>query len=325
MKEEDIRNRKAFNHYLKMVKRDVDNYFCVENFIKINCPACSGEKFTKAFTKDLFTYVLCDQCRTLFVNPRPPFKILNQFYAKSPSTKYWVKYFFKPVMEARRNKIFKPRAEQISQKFPEFKNGRIGDIGAGFGLFLEELRKIWGNAEYVAIEPSVEMAKICHKKEFIVIADMLEDIAGWDEKFDVLTSFELFEHLYNPDNFLKKVNKLLKKGGYFIITTLNVQGFDIQLLWEQSKSVSPPHHLNFFNPDSIRYLMEKNNFKVISIETPGKLDWDIVEGMFRNENIKIDRFWQLIIEKDDKTKDQFQQWLIENNLSSHMMLVVKKT
>lgn len=324
MKEEDIRNRKAFNHYLKMVSKDVDNYFCVENFIKINCPACSGEKFTKAFTKDLFTYVLCSQCRTLFINPRPPFKILNQFYSESPSTKYWVKYFFKPVIEARRDKIFKPRAEQISQEFSKFKNGRIGDIGAGFGLFLEELRKIWGNAEYVAIEPSVEMAKICRDKEFIVIPDMLEDIADLDGQFDMLTSFELFEHLYNPGNFLKKVNKLLKKDGYFMMTTLNVQGFDIQLLWEQSKSVSPPHHLNFFNPGSIRCLMERNNFQVISIKTPGKLDWDIVEGMVKNENVKLDRFWQLIIEKDEETKDQFQQWLVKNNLSSHMMVEAKK-
>jgi len=39
MKEEDIRNRKAFNHYLKMVSKDVDSYFCVDNFVKINCPA----------------------------------------------------------------------------------------------------------------------------------------------------------------------------------------------------------------------------------------------------------------------------------------------
>ena len=324
MKEEDIRNRGAFNRYLEMVSKDVDNYFCVDNFIKINCPACNEEKFTEAFKKDLFTYVLCNQCGTLFVNPRPSFKTLNQFYSESPSNKYWVEYFFKPVIEARRDKIFKPRAEQISQKFPEFKSGRIGDIGAGFGLFLEELRKIWGSAEYVAIEPSVEMAKICHDKGFVVIPDMLEDIVGCDEKFDVLTSFELFEHLYNPGNFLGKVNKLLKKDGYFIMTTLNVQGFDIQLLWEKSKSVSPPHHLNFFNPDSIRRLIEKNNFQVISIKTPGKLDWDIVEGMVKNENIKLDRFWQLIIEKDEEAKNQFQQWLVKNNLSSHMMVEAKK-
>jgi len=324
MKEEDIRNREAFNHYLKMVSKDVDNYFCVDNFVKINCPACDGKKFTKAFTKDLFTYVLCNQCKTLFVNPRPPFKDLNHFYSKSPSTRYWVKYFFKPVMEIRRDKIFKPRAEKLSQKIPEFKNSRIGDIGAGFGLFLEELRKIWSDAEYVAIEPSVEMAEICREKGFVVISEMLEDIVDSDEQFDILTSFELFEHLYDPDNFLKKVYKLLKKNGYFIMTTLNVQGFDIQLLWEKSKSVSPPHHLNFFNPGSIRRLMEMNNFKVISIRTPGKLDWDIVEGMAKNENIKLDRFWQLLIEKDEEIKKQFQQWLVKSNLSSHMMVKAKK-
>jgi len=96
MKEDEIRNREAFNRYLEMVSEDVDNYFCADNFIKINCPACEGEKFTKAFTKGIFTYVLCSQCGTLFVNPRPPFKTLDQFYSESPSTKYWVEYFFKP-------------------------------------------------------------------------------------------------------------------------------------------------------------------------------------------------------------------------------------
>ena len=61
------------------------------------------------------------------------------------------------------------------------------------------------------------------------------------------------------------------------MTTLNGRGFDILLLWNKSKSIAPPLHLNFFNPGSIRILLEKIGFQILEISTPGKLDWDIVE------------------------------------------------
>lgn len=248
------------------------------------------------------------------------------FYANSKSTRYWTRKFFPPVMEARRKGIFRPRAEYVRDILSNKKaKGIVGDVGAGFGLFLEELAKVRSSTRLVAIEPAVEMANICKTKGLEIIPQALEDVRGWDGCFDLLTAFEVFEHLYSPGRFLKKIWRLLRPGGYLLLTTLNGEGFDIQILWEKSKSISPPHHLNFFNPNSLLSLLQKNGFKIEEITTPGQLDWDIVEGMVLKEKVKLGRFWQLLTKsKNVEAKEALQNWIRKYQFSSHMQVLAKK-
>jgi SAM-dependent methyltransferase len=325
MKEEEIRKREVFNKYLELVGKDVRDFFDFKSFVEISCPACGSDDFIHEFEKLGFKYVSCRICSILFVNPRPPFNTLKEFYSRSPSTSFWINEFFKPVAEVRREKIFKPRAEYVSEILNGNKSCVIGDIGAGFGLFLEELRKVLPDNNYIAIEPSVEMADICRKKGLEVKNMCLEDISGMEERFDLLTSFELLEHLFDPVSFLKKTYSLLLPEGHLLLTTLNGKGFDILLLWERSKSIVPPHHLNFFNPTSIRCLLERLGFEVLEISTPGKLDWDIVDGMIKNEGIDLGRFWNVLSNEGSvECKIGLQEWISENNLSSHMKVLAKK-
>lgn len=326
MKEEEIRSRSAHNRYLELIAEDVQTIFSDRSkFVKIDCPACGGKKYQTQFEKTGFTLVLCPDCGTLFVNPRPPSRLLNDFYTKSRSASFFVHGFFQPVAEARREKIFRPRAEYIRDTLPKKSKGIIGDIGAGVGLFLEELHKFWPSARLIAIEPSQGEVAICKEKGLETIPCALEDIEGWDGKFDLLTSFELFEHLFSPDEFLKKIWNLLRPGGYLFLTTQNGEGFDIQILWEQSKSFSPPVHLNFFNPGSIEKLLRANSFIVEQIDTPGKLDWDIVEGRYKEEGVNTERFWKLVSDKcRPAAKNSLQTWITENRLSSHMRVLARK-
>lgn len=325
MREEDIRKRAAFNEYLKLVAKDVKNLFDFNSFEKIQCPACNSHDFVHQFDKMGFKYVCCKNCATLFVNPRPPIEDLKKFYTNSPSTNFWINEFFKPVAAVRREKIFKPRAEYIKQIFSTNTKKVIGDIGAGFGLFLEELRKIRPDDSYIAIEPSLEMAEICHRKGLEVKNACLEDINDMKESFDLLTAFELVEHLFDPTAFFKKAYFLLKPRGHIVITTLNSQGFDILLLWGKSKSITPPHHLNFFNPYSAKKLLDKIGFEIIEISTPGKLDWDIVEGMIKNEGVDLGRFWDLLVkEGSQEGKKDLQDWISKNGLSSHVRILARK-
>jgi 2-polyprenyl-3-methyl-5-hydroxy-6-metoxy-1,4-benzoquinol methylase/ribosomal protein S27E len=326
MKEDEIRKRSVFNRYLELVAEDTQVMLADKSLFRdIDCPACGSKNYQTQFEKIGFRYVLCSDCGTLFVNPRPPHELLMDFYTQSPSTSFWIHEFFKPVAEVRREKIFRPRAEYIRDTFHEMSNGVIGDIGAGFGIFLEELAKFWPSARLVAIEPSAEMIDICRGKGLEVIPSAVENVQGQDNRFDLLTSFELFEHLYYPDEFLKKAWQLLRPGGCLFLTTLNGEGFDIQILWEKSKSVAPPHHLNFFNPRSIARLVQANNFTLEKVDTPGQLDWDIVEGMYREEGIELDRFWRLVAEQAGQTtKSSLQTWISENCLSSHMRILARK-
>ena len=325
MKEEEIRKRDIFNKYLKLVEKDVKRYFDFKFFKKIACPACDGKVVKNELEKNGFEYVSCKNCATLFVSPRPSFEELRDFYSESPSTSFWVSKFFKPVMEIRRKKIFIPRAKYISKILRSKRRYIIGDIGAGFGLFLEELRKISPAGDYVAIEPSREMIDICEKKGLRVRHSCLENVSGMDGQFDLLTAFEMIEHLYDPVIFLKKVHSLLRPGGHIFFTVLNGKGFDVLLLWEKSKMIIPPLHLNLFNPKSIRCLLERIGFEIIEISTPGKLDWDIVEGMIKSEGVVPDRFWMTLAqESDSRCKVELQDWISRNNLSSHMRVLAKK-
>ncbi len=325
MKEEEIRKRDVFDRYLKLVEQDVTGFFNFNSFVQANCPACEGETFTEEFVKSGFKYVSCKTCATLFVNPRPGFEVLGEFYSKSESTSFWINEFFKPVAEIRREKVYKPRAEYISNIITNKKNNVIGDVGAGFGLFLEELKKLLPNNHFIAIEPSGEMADICRAKGLNVKDVYLENVRGMENSFDYLTVFELTEHLFDPGIFFKYIFNLLKPEGYILLTTLNVHGFDIQTLWEESKSIFPPHHLNFFNPESISSLLKSSGFEIKEIATPGQLDVDIVEGMVKNEGFDAGRFCDLLInEGSSKTKNELQAWISKNLYSSHMRILAQK-
>lgn len=326
MKEEDIRKRDVLNRYLELVSLDSEEIFRDKSsFVKINCPACGSSKYSYQFNKNKFSYVMCSNCNTLFVNPRPGFENLMEIYKDSQSTSFWVNEFFLPMVKARSEKIFKPRAEYIASEFPQFKNARVTDVGAGFGLFLEELEKCWPEARFTAIEPSVDMADICRKKGFQVIESMLEEVDSSKHKFDLITSFELFEHLHNPSAFVDGVKNLLNSDGCLFLTTLNGLGFDIQILWDKAKCVTPPHHLNFYNPSSICLLFKEAGFEIVEVSTPGQLDWDIIEGGYIHEGLSPGRFFKTVIKYGtEEAKVQLQSWIRKYKFSSHMRVIVKK-
>jgi 2-polyprenyl-3-methyl-5-hydroxy-6-metoxy-1,4-benzoquinol methylase/Zn ribbon nucleic-acid-binding protein len=325
MKESDIRKRDVLDRYLALVRQDVDILFDQKGFVRTACPACGEAEATLRFRKNNFSYVMCSACATLYANPRPDFDMLEKFYASSPSSEFWVKEFFMPVAEVRRDKIFRPRAEYASSIVRGRKDLLIGDIGAGFGLFLEELRKILPDHRYVAIEPSPDMAEICRKKNLEVKESCVEMISEMKCSFDFLTAFELLEHLFDPRVFMVKTFELLKPGGFFLFTTLNANGFDILLLDEKSKSVTPPHHINFFTLESVQKLAELVGFEIVKAETPGQLDWDIVEGAIKDDGVVLGRFWDHIARNASvDCKKQLQAWIADNKLSSHMRILARK-
>jgi SAM-dependent methyltransferase len=333
MKEEDIRPENIFNEYLLLAEKDVEDYFKNAPFHFIACPACGSTKTCFEFRKMGFDYETCKACNTLFVNPRPEAKAFSGYYKDSPSVRFWATTFYRETEEKRRKHIIAPKAAMVnsilSTYIPDMAaNSYIIDIGAGYGVFCEELQKIVNeNVELVAVEPSTALQEVCTRKNIKVIPKFLDDITEDDlpcSKVNVIaaTSFELMEHLHDPAGFISSCHNILAKNGLLILTTLSWEGFDLQVLREKSKSIHPPHHINFFTPESLSLLLEKNGFEVLEVTTPGKLDVDIVRKQI--EDI-ADPFIRRLLSLEEENISKFQIFLQDSKLSSHMLIVAKAT
>jgi len=330
MKESEIRPKNIFYEYLKLSRADANQFFGNSFSEEINCIACDNEDKKFEFEKDNFKYFLCNYCKTLFQSPRPTEEAFEKFYNNSKSSKYWSQIFFPTVAEVRRNKIFKPRVNKISEMYLN-KNGSIPstvvDVGAGYGIFLEEWIKKFPSSDGLAIEPSEDLAKVCINKNIKTINKTAEQ--AYDDKklknyADLVVCFEVLEHVRDPLNFIKVLKSFLSENGQLLITTLCSSGFDIQLLWENSNSISPPHHINFFSIKGFKHLFNRAGFSNVEVQTPGLLDVDIVKNYMKNNtlNKNTERFMQQIT-REEKIEINFQNFLIHNNLSSHCWVMAK--
>ncbi len=324
MKEEEIRPKKIFEEYLDLCKEDIKNFFVSKQQININCPACN-KKGKLAFVKNNFSYEKCLGCKTLYVSPRPPEEEFQNYYLNAQSTQFWATTFYKETEDARRKKIWKPKAKQILKIIDNLQLYKYSlvDIGGGYGTFAEEFKKI-NKSSTIIIEPNPKLADVCRKKGLYVIQKFFENIKRNDlpKGLKIFVCFELFEHVYNPKEFLSNIKSIMNPKDILILTTLSGLGLDIQVLGKDSMSVSPPHHLNFFNPLSFNLILQKLNFDIVDISTPGKLDIDILQN---NKNKIRDVFWRNLIEFSSiKDKRRWQKLISSSNWSSHIMIVARK-
>lgn len=323
MKESDIRPAEIFDKFLDLAQRDISHFFEGE-LEKFNCPAC-GDEGAHSFAKHGFSYRECPGCQTLFVSPRPLAEAFSRYYCESESAKYWASTFYKETADARREKLWRPKAlmiRDVLQRFGADRHGMI-DIGGGYGIFAEEYAKFSGG-KVTVIEPGPALAQVCRDKGLEVVQEFLEAIKPEQlgDRTKAFVSFELFEHLHDPERFLRHLFGLMSTSDLFIFTTLSGTGVDIQALWQDSKAVSPPHHLNFFNPKSVRILLERLGFEMLQTSTPGNLDIDILCN--NREHIK-DRFWRTFVaQATDSEKEAMQLFIADNSLSSHMLVICRK-
>jgi 2-polyprenyl-3-methyl-5-hydroxy-6-metoxy-1,4-benzoquinol methylase len=324
LKEEEIRPRIIFDEYLRLAEIDIITYFKDVKKEHILCPACNSEG-EYSFKKSGFKYSLCPNCETLYVSTRPINDAFNRYYKEAPSVEYWATTFYKETYKARRDELWKPKVKLIHEtigRIVDF-DQLIVDIGGGYGVFAEEMTALTGNPVTV-IEPSSSLAKSCRERGVTVLEKFLGDVRKEDlpAGSKVFVSFELFEHLHNPKMFFEQLKDLMESGDLFIFTTLSGTGIDIQGLWKNSKSVSPPHHLNFFNPRSVSIFLKNVGMLLLEVTTPGKLDIDILSS---NQHLIKDRFLKTFVNMaTDDEKEQWQQMISETGWSSHMMVCCQK-
>jgi 2-polyprenyl-3-methyl-5-hydroxy-6-metoxy-1,4-benzoquinol methylase len=292
MKESEIRPQKLFNQYLKLAREDIDRFFSDHSqFVEVACPGCSSQACEPALVKLKFRYMLCSKCGSLYLSPRPTVEMYELYYQGAESVKFWSSHFFKETAEARRQKIFKPRAGLVAEWIKKFETTSKGnelfvDIGSGYAIFLQEVKRLGLFAKIMGIEPEANLAQVGRDQGFTILEKKLEAIDDGEIGADFATAFEVLEHVFSPQDFLSAARRILRPGGILMFTTLTVSGFDIQVLWENSKSIYPPHHINLLSTQGMRDLVTRSGLQLVDLSTPGELDVDIVRNI-QHENPEI--------------------------------------
>ncbi len=294
-------------------------------FVAVACPACGESSGAFLYEKCDLRHERCPGCATQYVNPRPDADLLREFYVRSTNYAYWAKHVFPASAEARRERIFKPRADQVARVLAgrEKAGGVLLEVGAAYGFFCEEMRARGLFDRIVAIEPTPDLAGICREKGFETI-ERSYDRTTPDFAADVIAAFEVIEHLFDPGRFVAWCAAHLVPGGRVIITCPNIAGFEPMMLGREASAVDN-EHLNLFTPDSITRLFVRHGFTVDEVTTPGVLDADLVRRGLESGAVDaaaLGPFVQACL--DERRMEAFQAFVTSSGLSGNMMVVARK-
>lgn len=331
MREDDIRPTALMDEFFVRLKRDAQRLVMRRDaFVRVSCPFCGMDDPEPAFIKDEFQYQSCHSCGSLYTSPRPSNADLVDYAVNSEAVKFWSTHFYKETADARREKIFRPRAIFVADFIAQQSRGlghceTFADIGAGFGLFLQEFAALNTASQIIGIEPDAALAAVCRAKGFSVIEKWVEDLVEGEVAVDFATCFEVLEHVFDPYRFLRSCGHVLKPGGTLLFTTLTISGFDLQNLWDHARQISPPQHINFPSITGIESLIQRCGLEVIEISTPGQLDVDILMNyLVMQPDAPLPRFARALALADEATRRDFQTFLQTHRMSSHLRCIVRK-
>jgi SAM-dependent methyltransferase len=151
--------------------------------------------------------------------------------------------------------------------------GQLLDIGCSNGSFLSAMKsENWNLAGVEISAASAEKARLASGAT-VFTGDILNAPLA-PESFDVVTSFDVLEHLYQPRETMEKIAQWLKPGGIFYVVLPNLESWEARLFRSYWFGLELPRHLGHFSPTSLRHLAHAAGLKEESLTTPA---WSYVE------------------------------------------------
>lgn len=144
--------------------------------------------------------------------------------------------------------------------------GAILDLGCATGGFLSTLKgPSW---ELSGIEMSEDAASVARSRcgAEVFVGDIL-DAPFPPQSFDVITCFNVFEHVYEPKEVLVKVAEWLKPGGIFYTLMPNIDSAGARIFRSYWYALELPRHLSHFSPATLRKVAQSAGLREVSLET----------------------------------------------------------
>lgn len=253
---------KAFQQYFDKKGRPI-----MEFFEETRCPLCSSKEKVEKTVIDLFRYVQCTYCQSIYTDPVLKEKVLYEMYSSGAYLEYFKK-MTEPSQKLRKGTLEKRKLEQISVFFD--RPGSVLDVGCGSGSFLKCCEEAgW---KVTGVDPSQEAKKMAHEKYKITISESF-DALHCAETFDCITFWGVLEHLSQPIKTLKKAVEILSPGGVIAFEVPSADCFLMQYLnkfpFGATRYLEAGRHNLFFSRLAIDNICSQFNLSMRYVETNG--------------------------------------------------------
>lgn len=232
------------------------------------CLVCQANDFTVCFRVRDWAYeipgefqlVTCRVCGHIYQTPRPTPSAVAAFYpenyqpfqrAIAEEPRVWIRVW--------RRLQWRTRCLQVTRLR---RSGCLLDIGCSTGLFLDAMRR-YGDWRLAGIEANARAAQ--YARDILgldVFNGQVEDALLPRAAFDVITLWDVLEHLPAPHTALARIREWLADDGWLIVSVPNADSIDARVFGRYWIGLDPPRHMSVFTLTSLRRLLEDAGFEV---------------------------------------------------------------
>lgn len=228
------------------------------------CNLCAGTDTQLLFRKFDYDLVRCLSCGLVRVGNPPAAEDVTAFYSAEAD---YHSELLDPYGEAfeRMRGIARQHLAMLLRSVPQPHGLRLLDVGCSSGLFLDEARKAGFDVHGAELSP--DTARFAH--DFFgldVHAGDWRDAGYADGSLDVITLFDVIEHLPDPKGELIALRRLLKPGGVLLMSTPDIDGLFPRLSYLVAETIDywphpePPHHLYQFSARTLQAMTSVAGF-----------------------------------------------------------------
>ena len=229
-----------------------------------NCPVCQSGDIARHLTD--FKSIKIDRCQGC------GFQFMNPPYSDSYLSDYYAAYMEEEDFELWQDALFYGHSFYFSLIEKYISPGRLLDIGCGNGhLIRAALERGW-ESEGFDVDPKTT-ARVSERHGVKTYQGDFLQLDLRDNDYDLITMHQVLEHLKRPNEYLHKINSLLKPGGGLFIALPNIRSLSnrfkhvLERAGLKKKSVGKyyetSHHLLYFDPTTLPILLARHGFEVL--------------------------------------------------------------
>jgi SAM-dependent methyltransferase len=230
------------------------------------CLICGGEELRELLVapdrfhlrRQMYRLVRCETCAGVWLASPPRPAEMGDHYTED---------YHNAIVAAGEGSAAIRWRDQVKMIGQYKSGGTLLDVGCSSGGFLSTVKgpawKLYG----IEMEESTAQRARATTGAEVFVGDVVA-APFLPESFDVITCFDVLEHVYSPREFLAKVQEWLKPGGIYYAMMPNIASWEAQAFGTHWFGLELPRHLGHFSPRALRYLMNELGFEEVCVKTP---------------------------------------------------------